>query len=67
MLLKPQPWATAHSRPLMYIEIGMCPVQGLSRRPWDWNHEGLPWDRDEQARFYESALRTFHDLPWFCG
>jgi len=59
--------AVAHRRPLMHIEIGMCPVQGLSRRPWDWHHAGLPWDGDEQARFYESALRTFHDLPWFCG
>jgi len=54
-------------RPIMFMEIGMRSAHGCSAMPADYSNMGLPWDGVEQAYFYESALRTFWDQPWFCG
>jgi hypothetical protein len=35
--------------------------------PWDFSHDELPFDEDEQARYYEAALQTFWNESWFLG
>ena len=56
-----------YRRPVLFIEVGVRSARGCSTMPWDWGHRDLPYDGDEQARFYESAFRTFFNEPWFCG
>jgi len=55
------------NRPVMFIELGVRSARGCSRMPWDWAHRDLPYDGREQARYYEAALRSFWNEPWFCG
>jgi hypothetical protein len=55
------------NRPILFAEIGVCSAKGLSATPWASNDDDLPYDGDEQARFYESALRSFSGQPWFKG
>ena len=55
------------NRPVMFIEIGCRSARGCYRMPWDWTHRDLPYDGQEQARYYEAALRSFWNEPWFCG
>jgi hypothetical protein len=55
------------NRPVMFAEIGVRSAKSCTTMPWDWTHPDLPYDADEQARFYESALKTFWGEPWFCG
>ena len=54
-------------RPIFFIEIGCRSARGGSSMPGDFSHWEWPYDGDEQARYYEAALRTFWDEPWFCG
>ena len=35
--------------------------------PWDFTHRDNPYDEDEQANFYQSALETMWDEEWFGG
>jgi hypothetical protein len=55
------------SRPVLFIEIGVRSAKTCTTMPWDWSHPELPVDLEEQSRFYESALATFWNEPWFCG
>ena len=59
--------STKVRRPVMFIEIGVRSARGCYRMPWDWTHKDLPYDGREQARYYEAALRSFWDEPWFAG
>jgi hypothetical protein len=56
-----------YKRAVLFIEIGMRSARGCSRMPWDWKTRGLPYDGQEQARYYEAALKSFWDEPWFAG
>ncbi len=57
-----------YQKPIMFAEIGIRNEHGCSKYPYDFHHRPeIPLDEDEQAAFYESALRTFWDVPWFSG
>ncbi|MBN2581646.1 MAG: glycosyl hydrolase family 53 [Planctomycetes bacterium] len=55
------------NRPVMFIEIGVRSARGCYRCPADYWSKDLPYDGQEQARYYEAALRVFWDEPWFAG
>ena len=54
-------------KPILFSEIGLRSASTCSTMPWDWSHQDLPYDGEEQARYYEAAFRTFWDEPWFIG
>jgi hypothetical protein len=54
-------------KPILFIEIGVRSAAGCSTMPWDWSHAELPYDGEEQARYYQAALESFWDQPWFLG
>jgi hypothetical protein len=55
-------------KPILFMEIGMRSAATCSSMPWDWEHQELPYDGDEQARYYEAALQSFwNNEPWFIG
>jgi hypothetical protein len=55
------------NRPIMFMEIGCRSAWGCQVWPGDCTHWEWPHDGELQARFYEAALQTFWDEPWFCG
>ena len=59
--------AAKTGKPIFFIEIGCRSAKGGSTMPGDFTHWEWPYDGQEQARYYEAALRTFWDEPWFCG
>lgn len=55
-------------KPIMFAEIGVRNEHGCTKYPYDFkNRPDVPPDEDEQADFYESAMRTFWDEEWFGG
>lgn len=54
-------------KPVVFMEIGCRSAHGCATMPWDFTHRDLPFDEEEQARFYSSALRAFWHEPWFGG
>ena len=60
-------FAARTKKPILFAEIGMRSAKTCSSMPWDWNHQELPYDGEEQARYYEAAFRTFWAEPWFLG
>ncbi|ERI94438.1 hypothetical protein HMPREF1982_01074 [Clostridiales bacterium oral taxon 876 str. F0540] len=54
------------NKPILFIEIGCRSAFGCASMPWDWQ-EDFPYDEDEQAMFYSSAMKSFWDEEWFCG
>lgn len=52
---------------IIFMEIGCRSAAGCSAMPWDFLHVDLPYDEQEQSNFYESALMSFWDEPWFDG
>ena len=54
-------------KPLLFVEIGMRSAHTASRFPSDWTHKDLPYDGDEQARYYQAALETFWNEAWCMG
>ena len=52
---------------IIFMEIGCRSASGCSSMPWDFTHPDLPYDEDEQANFYESAMKTMWNEDWFCG
>lgn len=55
-------------KPIMFAEIGIRNEHGCSKYPYDFKDRlDVPLDEDEQADFYESAMRTFWDEEWFGG
>ncbi|SDA24469.1 hypothetical protein SAMN02910447_02530 [Ruminococcus sp. YE71] len=57
-----------YGRPVMFAEIGMRNIRGCSMHPWEFRvtPNDTP-DETEQADFYEAALSTCFDKPWFAG
>jgi len=49
------------------MEIGCRSAYSCASMPWDFMHRDLAYDADEQANFYESALKSFKDEAWFAG
>ena len=57
-----------YNKPIMMAEIGVRNEHGCSKYPYDFkDRPDVPLDEDEQADFYESAMRTFWDEEWFSG
>ncbi len=54
-------------RPIFFIELGVCSARGCSAAPWTHPGHNLPYDADEQKRFYQAMMETFWDEPWFIG
>lgn len=57
------------NKPILFMEIGVPSVHGGSASPGDWKKDtDLPYDADEQARYYRAVLETFwNEGPWFAG
>jgi len=56
-----------YDRPLFFIEIGVCSAKGNTSYPWDHPRKDAIFAGDEQARFYQAAMESFWDEPWFFG
>jgi hypothetical protein len=54
-------------KPVIFMEIGCRSAHGCATMPWDFEHKELPFDEEEQAHFYRSALEAFWREPWFSG
>ncbi len=52
---------------IIFMEIGCRSANGCAAMPWDYEHRELPRDEDEQANFYESAMRAMWNEPYFAG
>jgi hypothetical protein len=51
---------------IYFAEIGCRSAKGCVYMPWDGATD-LPYDEEEQAKFYLTALKAFWDEPWFSG
>lgn len=57
-----------YGRPIMFAEIGVRNEHGCTQYPWDFHHRPeVALDEQEQADFYDTAMETFWDEPWFSG
>ncbi|MBR4346444.1 MAG: glycosyl hydrolase family 53 [Oscillospiraceae bacterium] len=56
-----------YGKKVLFMEIGCRSAADCASMPWDFVHRDNPFDEDEQAKFYESALRAVWDEPWFEG
>lgn len=54
-------------RKILFIETGVCSAKGFSAAPWSHHGQGIEYDGDEQARFYEGIYRTFWNEDWWAG
>lgn len=52
---------------IIFMEIGCRSAKGCAEMPWDFTHKDLPYDEDEQANFYESAMTAMWNEEWFGG
>lgn len=52
---------------IVFMEIGCRSALGCAMMPWDFTHKDLPYNEDEQANFYQSAMTAMWDEPWFGG
>ena len=59
--------AEKFGKKIIFMEIGCRSARGCAAMPWDFVHQEFPRDEDEQANFYESALRAMWDEPYFEG
>lgn len=56
-----------YGKKIIFMEIGCRSAKDCASMPWDFVHIDNPRDEDEQANFYESALRAMWDEPYFAG
>ncbi len=54
-------------KPLLFMEIGCRSARGSATMPWDYMHHEFPYDEDEQANYFSSAIKVLKDEPWFLG
>ena len=54
-------------RPILFIELGMCNAKGCSAAPWTHEDPNMIYDANEQVRYYQAAIETFWNEPWFIG
>ncbi len=59
--------AEKFNKKIIFMEIGCRSARGCAAMPWDFVHREYPRDEQEQANFYESALRAMWDEPYFAG
>ena len=59
--------AEKFGKKIIFMEIGCRSARGCAAMPWDFVHREFPRDEDEQANFYESALRAMWNEPYFAG
>lgn len=52
---------------VIFMEIGCRSARGCAMMPYDFTHRDLPYDEEEQARFYESCFRAVWEESWFGG
>ena len=55
-----------YNKQILFMEIGCRSANGCSTMPWD-SYTDLSFNEDEQARFYNTALKAFWNEPWFSG
>ncbi|MGS2780084.1 glycoside hydrolase family 113 [Robertmurraya sp. GLU-23] len=55
------------NKPILFMEIGCRSAKGCATIPWDFEHTHLPFDEEEQAKFYSSVMKVFWNEPWFAG
>lgn len=55
------------AKPIAFLEIGCRSALGCAAMPWDFTHRDLPPSEAEQAAFYQAALASFWEEPWFRG
>lgn len=55
------------NKPIVFMEIGCRSALGCAMMPWDFSHEELPFNEEEQANFYSSVMTVFWNEPWFAG
>ncbi len=56
------------NRPVMFAEIGVRNERGCTMYPWDFKYRpDAPFDEQEQADFYQSAMEAMWDEPYFRG
>ncbi len=55
------------NKPVFFIELGLCSAYGASAAPWTHYQPTMIYDGDEQARYYQAAIETFWNEPWFVG
>ena len=53
-------------KPVLFTEAGYSAAEGAHKEPWA-DETNNPLSLDEQARCYETLLKTFYDKPWFYG
>lgn len=53
-------------KPVLFTEAGYSAALGAHKEPWA-DETNYPLSLEEQARCYETLLRTFYDKPWFHG
>ena len=57
-----------YRRPVMFAEIGVRNEQGCTMYPWDFHmRPDRENDEREQADFYDTAMESTWDIPWFAG
>ncbi|MBQ8978587.1 MAG: glycosyl hydrolase family 53 [Oscillospiraceae bacterium] len=52
---------------VIFMEIGCRSAEKCASMPWDFTHIGNARSEEEQANFYESALRAMWDEDYFAG
>lgn len=55
------------NKKIVFIEIGCRSAHSCSSMPWDFEHNDLPHDEEEQAAFFDSCLSVFSEEDWFDG
>ena len=56
-----------YNKPIIFMEIGLRSAKGCASQPWDFKMRELPYDEEEQALFYKSAMETFKDEDFMRG
>ncbi len=56
-----------YQKPIIFMEIGCRSAHGCATMPWDFSHNELPHDEEEQAKFYQSCMKVFFGEDWFKG
>ena len=54
------------NKQILFMEIGCRSASGCSTMPWDCFTD-LPFDEEEQAKYYSSAMKAYWEEEWFSG
>lgn len=56
-----------YDRPIFFIELGVCSAKGCAAAPWTHEDPNMVYDADEQKHYYQAAIESLWDKPWFIG